>query len=51
METEWKTEQKQKLKVFTNNTEELQIFQNSPISLTKNSIENNTKKSLPKIIV
>ena len=43
---EWKTEQKQKLKVFTNNTEELQIFQNSPISLTKNSIEKQYKKIL-----
>lgn len=43
---EWKIEQKQKLKVFTNNTEELQIFQNSPISLTKNSIEKQYKKIL-----
>lgn len=43
---EWKTEQKQKLKVFTNNTEELQIFQNSPINLTKNSIEKQYKKIL-----
>lgn len=43
---EWKTEQKQKLKVFINNTEELQIFQNSPISLTKNSIEKQYKKIL-----
>lgn len=43
---EWKTEQKQKLKVFTNNIEELQIFQNSPISLTKNSIEKQYKKIL-----
>ena len=43
---EWKQEQTERLREFSTDTEKLQIFQDSPITLTKNSIEKQYKKIL-----
>lgn len=43
---EWKKEQTERLREFSTDTEKLQIFQDSPITLTKNSIEKQYKKIL-----
>ena len=43
---EWKKEQTERLREFSTDTGKLQIFQNSPITLTKNSIEKQYKKIL-----
>lgn len=43
---EWKQIQYERLKEFTNNLDDLQIFQNSPITITKDSIEKQYKKIL-----
>ena len=43
---EWKQTQHGKLKEFTSNLDDLQIFQNSPITITKDSIEKQYKKIL-----
>ena len=42
----WKKEQTERLREFSTDTEKLQIFQDSPITLTKNSIEKQYKKIL-----
>lgn len=43
---EWKQEQTERLREFSTDTEKLQIFQDSPITLTKNAIEKQYKKIL-----
>ena len=43
---EWKKEQTERLREFSTDTEKLQVFQDSPITLTKNSIEKQYKKIL-----
>lgn len=43
---EWKKEQTERLREFSTDTGKLQIFQDSPITLTKNSIEKQYKKIL-----
>ena len=43
---EWKKEQTERLREFSTDPGKLQIFQNSPITLTKNSIEKQYKKIL-----
>ncbi|MEZ7588973.1 tyrosine-type recombinase/integrase [Streptococcus parasanguinis] len=43
---EWKQTQHEKLKEFTSSLDDLQIFQNSPITITKDSIEKQYKKIL-----
>lgn len=43
---EWKQTQHEKLKEYTSNLDDLQIFQNSPITITKDSIEKQYKKIL-----
>ncbi len=49
---EWKQVQYLKdWKNFTTNLDDLQLFQNSPITITKDSIENNIKKKYYKEIV
>lgn len=42
---EWKKEQTERLREFSTDTGKLQIFQDSPITLTKNSIEKQYKKN------
>ena len=42
----WKKEQTERLREFSTDTEKLQIFQDSPITLTKNAIEKQYKKIL-----
>ena len=42
----WKKEQTERRREFSTDTEKLQIFQDSPITLTKNSIEKQYKKIL-----
>ena len=42
----WKKEQTKRLREFSTDTEKLQIFQDSPITLTKNAIEKQYKKIL-----
>lgn len=42
----WKKEQTERLREFSTDTEKLQVFQDSPITLTKNSIEKQYKKIL-----
>lgn len=41
---DWKKQQKNLLEQFTNNSLTLQVFQNSPITITKNAIEKQYKK-------
>ncbi|MTV85452.1 site-specific integrase, partial [Streptococcus pneumoniae] len=41
---DWKKRQKHLLEQFTNNSLTLQVFQNSPITITKNAIEKQYKK-------
>lgn len=43
---DWKVKQKEKLEEFTKNTEELQIIQSTPISITKNMIDKKFKQIL-----
>ena len=43
---EWKKKQHERLKEFSTNLDDLQIFQNSPIMITKDSIEKQYKKIL-----
>lgn len=43
---EWKKEQTERLREFSTDTGKLQIFQDSPITLTKNAIEKQYKKIL-----
>lgn len=43
---EWKQTQHEKLKEFTSSLDDLQIFQNNPITITKDSIEKQYKKIL-----
>ena len=45
---EWKQIQHERLKEFTTNLDDLQIFQNSPITITKDSIEKQYKKNIAK---
>ncbi len=40
---EWKQTQHERLKEFTTNLDDLQIFQNSPITMTKDSTEKQYK--------
>ncbi|WP_449449208.1 tyrosine-type recombinase/integrase [Streptococcus suis] len=42
----WKKEQRKLLEQYTNNTDDLQIIQTSPIGITKNSVEKFYKKVL-----
>lgn len=43
---DWKVKQKEKLEEFTKNTEELQIIQSAPITITKNMIDKKFKQIL-----
>ena len=43
---DWKEKQKEKLKEFTENTDELQIIQSTPITITKNMIDKKFKQIL-----
>lgn len=43
---DWKVKQKEKLEEFTKNTEELQIIQSTPITITKNMIDKKFKQIL-----
>jgi len=43
---DWKEKQKEKLKEFTKNTDELQIIQSTPITITKNMIDKKFKQIL-----
>ena len=43
---DWKVKQKEKLKEFTKNTDELQIIQSTPITITKNMIDKKFKQIL-----
>ena len=43
---EWRQTQHERFKEFTNHLDDLQIFQNSPITITKDSIEKQYKKIL-----
>ena len=45
---EWRQTQHERLKEFTTNLDDLQIFQNSPITITKDSIEKQYKKNITK---
>ena len=48
---EWKQAQRERLKEFTTNLDDQQIFQNSPITITKDSIEKQYKKYCKEIIL
>ena len=43
---DWKVKQKEKLEEFTKNTDELQIIQSTPITITKNMIDKKFKQIL-----
>ena len=43
---DWREKQKEKLKEFTKNTDELQIIQSTPITITKNMIDKKFKQIL-----
>ena len=43
---DWKEKQKERLKEFTKNTDELQIIQSTPITITKNMIDKKFKQIL-----
>lgn len=43
---DWKVKQKEKLEEFTKKTDELQIIQSTPITITKNMIDKKFKQIL-----